>query len=163
AGLVIQPVPSQTLSLPDLQHALLRLMKTCLLLAGFAAIALAQDFDVLIRNGRIVDGTGNPSYVGDVGIKAGKIAAVGRLAGKTAARTIDAARLTVAPGFVDIHNHSDYTLVQDGDAESMVRQGVTTMIFGEGGSAAPVGGKQQRTTERADWTDFNGYFAKLLK
>src|SRR5215813_8019946 len=134
-----------------------------LLLAGLASIALAQDFDVLIVNGRIVDGTGNPSYVGDVGIRGGKIAAVGRLTGKTAARTIDAAELTVAPGFVDIHNHSDFTLLQDGDAESMVRQGVTSMIFGEGGSAAPVGGKQQRNTDRAGWTDLQGYFARLLR
>jgi N-acyl-D-amino-acid deacylase len=142
-------------------------MRTLLLLAGLASIALAQDFDVLIVNGRIVDGTGNPSYVGDVGIRGGRIAAVGRLAGKTAARTIDAAGLTVAPGFVDIHNHSDVTLLQDGDAESMVRQGVTSMIFGEGGSAAPVGGKQQgneqRNADRADWTDLQGYFTRLLR
>src|SRR5216117_3800149 len=138
-------------------------MKKLLLLAGLASIALAQDFDVLILNGRIADGTGNPSYVGDVGIRGGKIAAVGRLTGKTAARTIDAAELTVAPGFVDIHNHSDFTLLQDGDAESMVRQGVTSMIFGEGGSAAPVGGKQQRNREPADWTDLQGYFARLLR
>src|SRR5262249_31921677 len=114
-------------------------MRHLLLLAALASIAPAQDFDILIVNGRIVDGTGNPSYVGDVGIRGGRIAAVGRLNGKTAARTIDAERLTVAPGFVDIHNHSDYTLVQDGDAESMVRQGGTSMIFGEGGSAAPAG------------------------
>jgi N-acyl-D-amino-acid deacylase len=132
-------------------------------MAGLASIALAQDFDVLIINGRIVDGTGNPSYVGDVAIRDGKIAAVGRLTGKTAARTIDAAGLTVAPGFVDIHNHSDFTLVEDGDAESMVRQGVTSMIFGEGGSAAPVGGKQQRNAGRADWTDLQGYFTRLLR
>jgi N-acyl-D-aspartate/D-glutamate deacylase len=138
-------------------------MKTLILLAGLASIALAQDFDFLITNGRIVDGTGNPSYVGDVGIRGGKIAEIGRLTGKSATRTIDAAGLTVAPGFVDIHNHSDYTLLQDGDAESMVRQGVTSMIFGEGGSAAPVGGKQDRNTDRADWTDLRGYFARLLK
>src|SRR6266581_1411964 len=138
-------------------------MKKLLLLAGLASIALAQDFDVLILNGRIADGTGNPSYVGDVGIRGGKIAAVGRLAGKTAARTIDTTGLTVAPGFVDIHNHSDYTLVEDGDAESMVRQGVTSMIFGEGGSAAPVGGKQDRGVWRADWSDLHGYFSRLLR
>lgn len=131
--------------------------------AGLASIAFGQDFDILIRNGRIVDGTGNPSFQGDVGIRGGRIAAVGHLDGRTAARTIDAAGLTVAPGFVDIHNHSDYTLVADGDAQSMVRQGVATMIFGEGGSAAPVGGKQERTREASGWTDFQGYFARLLK
>ncbi len=127
----------------------------------------AQDFDVLIRGGRVVDGTGNPSYVGDVGIRDGKIAAIGRLAGRTAKRTIDAGGLSVSPGFIDIHNHSDYTVIADGDAESMVRQGVTSMIFGEGGSVAPIGGKQGRRRSgedaRADWTDFKGYYDRLLK
>ncbi len=111
------------------------------------------DFDLLIRNGRVVDGTGNPSFVADVGIRDGKIAAIGRLAGRNAARTIDATGLVVAPGFIDIHNHSDDTILEDGNAESMVRQGVTTMIFGEGGSAAP--------SEK--WTDFASYYAELLK
>jgi N-acyl-D-amino-acid deacylase len=138
-------------------------MKRYLVLVGLVSIAFGQDFDVLIVNGRVVDGTGNPSYQADVGIRAGRIAAVGRLTGRSAARTIDAAGLTVAPGFVDIHNHSDYTVVADGNAESMVRQGVTTMIFGEGGSAAPVGGKQERNRDRSAWTDLQGYFATLLK
>ena len=65
--------------------------------------------------------------------------------------------LMVAPGFIDIHNHSDYSLLADGNAESMIRQGVTSMIFGEGGSAAPLGGKQE--TLASDWTDLQGYFA----
>ena len=107
-------------------------MKTGLLLL-VAAVGSAQDFDLLIRGGTIVDGTGNPAFVGDLGIKGGRIAAMGRLAGRTAARSIDASGLTVAPGFIDIHNHSDTTIVLDGDAQSMVRQGVTSMIFGEGG------------------------------
>src|SRR5689334_6229171 len=106
-------------------------MKPGILLLAVAATGLAQEYDLLIRGGRIVDGTGNPSYLGDVAIKAGRIAAMGHLAGRAAARTIDASRLTVAPGFIDIHNHSDNTIVQDGNAESMVRQGVTSMIFGE--------------------------------
>src|SRR3954469_10168451 len=126
-------------------------MRVGLLVAGLATIGAAQDFDLLVRGGTIVDGAGNPAYVGDLGIKGGKIAAMGRLAGKTAARTIDANGLTVAPGFIDIHNHSDNTVVQDGDAQSMVRQGVTSMIFGEGGSAAPS----------RRWKDFNAYFAEV--
>src|SRR5574341_1396352 len=105
-----------------------------LLGSGFSQRA---DFDILIRNGRVVDGTGNPSFTGDVGLRDGKIAAIGRLANRSAARTIDANGLVVAPGFIDIHNHSDDTVIEDGDAQSMVRQGVTSMIFGEGGSAAP--------------------------
>ena len=77
-------------------------MKCGLLLISIAVIARAQDFDVLIRSGRIADGTGNPLYTGDLGIRAGKIAALGRLEGKTAARVIDATNLTVSPGFIDI-------------------------------------------------------------
>ncbi|MBZ5592902.1 MAG: D-aminoacylase [Acidobacteriia bacterium] len=140
----------------------------CFLL--FAHPASPQDFDLLIRGGRIVDGTGNPSLVGDIGIRNDRIAAMGHLAGSTTKRVIEATGLTVAPGFIDIHNHSDYTLVADGNAQSMIRQGVTSMILGEGESAAPIGGKQQSRDRRpllndeaADWSDFNGYFARLLR
>ncbi|MBL8179022.1 MAG: D-aminoacylase [Bryobacterales bacterium] len=108
-----------------------------LLYGLMAAAALAQDYDLLIRGGRVVDGTGNPSYIADVGLRGGRIAAMGKLEGKTARQVIDAKGLTVAPGFIDIHNHSDRTVLVDGDAQSMVRQGVTSMIFGEGGSEAP--------------------------
>src|SRR3982751_3216186 len=96
------------------------------LLFLLAALASAQDFDLLIRNGRIVDGAGNPAYDGDIAIRQGKVAAMGRLTGKTAARTIDATGLTVSPGFIDIHNHSDFSLITDGNAQSMIRQGVTS-------------------------------------
>src|SRR5262245_28230273 len=128
-------------------------MKPALLLLALIATAWAQDFDILIRGGRIVDGTGNASYSGDIGIRQGRIAAMGRLAGKTAARTIDAANLVVAPGFVDIHNHSDNSILADGNAHSFIRQGVTSMIFGEGESEAP----SQR------YKDFDAYFAAVLK
>jgi N-acyl-D-aspartate/D-glutamate deacylase len=128
-------------------------MKFGTLILALGVTASAQDFDLLVRGGTVVDGAGNPSYVGDIGIKGGKIAAMGRLGGKTAARTIDAAGLTVAPGFIDIHNHSDNTLVQDGNAQSFIRQGVTSMIFGEGGSAAPS----------RQYADFDAYFSTLLK
>ncbi len=136
-----------------------------LALSGFilAATLAAQDYDVLIRGGRIVDGTGNPSFRGDVGIRDGKIAALGRLVGRTGRRTIDAQGLVVTPGFIDIHNHSDRSVLIDGNAESMVRQGVTTMVLGEGGSVAPVGGKQDRSEQKSAWTDFAGYFALLLR
>jgi N-acyl-D-amino-acid deacylase len=135
-----------------------------------APCAAPQDFDLLIRGGWIVDGTGNPSFVGDIGVSGNRIVAMGHLAGARAKRTVEAQGLTVAPGFIDIHNHSDYTLVADGNAQSMIRQGVTSMILGEGESAAPIGGKQQPSSKRvllndapADWTDFNGYFARLLR
>jgi N-acyl-D-amino-acid deacylase len=116
-------------------------------------LAAAPAYDLLVRGGRVVDGTGNPSYLADVGIKDGRIAAIGKLDGAAAAQTIDAAGLVVAPGFVDIHNHSDETLLVEGGAESMVRQGVTSMILGEGGSAAPSDA----------FPDFAAYFAALLK
>jgi N-acyl-D-amino-acid deacylase len=127
-------------------------MKLGLLLLAISA-ATAQDFDLLILRGHVVDGTGNPAYYGDIGIRQGRIAAMGNLAGKTAGHTLDASGLTVAPGFIDIHNHSDNTIVTDGNAQSMIRQGVTSMIFGEGGSAAP--------SKR--WKDFTAYFAQLMK
>jgi N-acyl-D-aspartate/D-glutamate deacylase len=111
----------------------------------------APELDLLIRGGRLVDGTGNPSVLGDVGIKDGHIVAVGRLGGRSAARTIEAKGLVVAPGFIDIHNHSDNTLIADGNAQSFIRQGVTTLILGEGGSAAPS----------AQFPGFGDYFAKL--
>src|SRR5690349_9309467 len=135
-----------------------------------APLAAPQDLDLLIRGGRIVDGTGNPSFLGDIGVTGNRIAAMGHLESAKGKRTIDAAGLTVAPGFIDMHNHSDYTLVADGNAQSMIRQGVTSMILGEGESAAPIGGKQHPSTKRvllhdapADWTDFNGYFGRLLR
>ena len=135
-----------------------------------AVLVPAQGLDLLIRGGRIVDGTGNPSFLGDIGIRNDRIVAMGHLRDAAAKRVIDASGLTVAPGFIDIHNHSDYTLVADGNAQSMIRQGVTSMILGEGGSAAPIGGKQQPRERRvlpqdapADWSDFSGYFARLLR
>ena len=134
-------------------------MKTALVLfvLMFTLIAGVEgqqaEFDLLIRNGRILDGTGNPSFVNDVGLRDGKIAAIGALANARAARVIDANGLAVAPGFIDIHNHSDDTVLEDGDAQNMVRQGVTSMIFGEGGSAAPS----------AAWKDFSSYFAELKR
>src|SRR5262249_12037450 len=79
----------------------------------------------------------NPLFVGDVAISGGRIAAMGPLKNATAGKVIDATGLTVAPGFIDIHNHSDNEILANGNAESMIRQGVTSMIFGEGGSAAP--------------------------
>jgi len=118
-----------------------------------AGCLAAQDFDLLIRNGKIVDGTGNPSFHGDLAIQGGKIAALGKLTGKTATRVIDATGLAVTPGFVDMHNHSDAAILTNGNAESMVRQGVTSMILGEGPSAAPT----------SRFPRFLDYWAAVLK
>src|SRR5262245_28473019 len=98
-------------------------------------------YDLLIRNGRIVDGTGNPWFQGDVAIRGERIVAVGRVPKGTAKREIDAKGLVVAPGFIDMHSHSDYVLLEDGDAQSKIRQGVTTEVLGEGESVGPNKGK----------------------
>ena len=96
-------------------------------------------FDVVIRHARVVDGTGSPWFPADVGIVGQRIAAVGRLDGAVAGQEIDASGLVVAPGFIDIHDHSDFTLVVNPSAASAIHQGVTTLVPGNCGfSAAPM-------------------------
>jgi len=97
-------------------------------------------YDVLVRGGHIVDGTGNPWFAADVGIKNGRIVAVGRLRNATASRVVDATGRVVAPGFIDLHTHSDISLLADGTAQSKVRQGVTLDVLGESTSVAPRDG-----------------------
>lgn len=100
-----------------------------------------EPYDLVIHNGKIVDGTGNPWFHGDVAVRGHRIIAVGKVDHIEAKRTIDAKGLVVAPGFIDMHSHSDFLLLEDGDAQSKIRQGVTTEILGEGDSAAPTQGK----------------------
>src|SRR5215203_5035039 len=96
-------------------------------------------YDLLIRGGTVIDGTKAPRFDADVGISDGRIAAVGDLAGAPATRTIDAAGLMVAPGFIDSHTHDDQALLAQPDMAFKVSQGVTTVIAGNCGiSAAPV-------------------------
>ena len=91
---------------------------------SFAREQPAPTFDLLIRGGTIVDGTGNPWFLGDVGISGDRIVAIGRLGSSAAGRrTIDARGLVVAPGFIDIHSHSDMTLFEDGAAQSKIQPG----------------------------------------
>ena len=87
-------------------------------------------FDILILNGVIVDGTGLPRYKGDVGISNGRIEAIGSLGHAEAARRIDATGHVVAPGFIDMHTHSDVSLLDDPGGESKAHQGVTTEVTG---------------------------------
>ena len=138
------------------------ILMTLVVCAAFNVVVHAADFDIVIRNGRIVDGTGNPWSHGDLAIKAGRISAVGRVDGKGNIE-VDAAGLVVAPGFIDIHSHSDLKLLKDGRAQSKIRQGVTTEILGEGNSAGPRKGRLSAQEfnvngETKSWTTLGGYF-----
>jgi len=120
--------------------------------------------DVLVTNARIIDGTGSAAREGAIAVTGGRIAEVLDAAGATAAagratRVVDAKGRVVAPGFIDMHSHSDMPLVTDGRAQSKIRQGVTTEVIGESGSVAP----QATATAVQPWTDFAGYFGLLEK
>src|ERR1700737_2126987 len=95
-------------------------------------------FDLVITNGHIIDGSGSPWYSGDIGIRDGKIAAIGNLSGDARTRTIDAQGKVVAPGFIDMLGQSEMTILVDPRLPSKIYQGITTEITGEGGSAAPL-------------------------
>ncbi len=147
--------------------------KTLALTIIFSLVAFAQrgqEYDLLIENGRIVDGAGNPWYSGNVAIKGDRIAAVGRTGSRAKAR-IDARGMMVSPGFIDMHSHSDFSLLVDGNAESKVRQGVTSEILGEDTSAAPLLGPAIKEFQNYykqykidfDWSDFQGYFDRLMR
>jgi N-acyl-D-aspartate/D-glutamate deacylase/sugar lactone lactonase YvrE len=112
----------------------------CFVTSPAVNAAARPKYDLVIRNAKIVDGTGNPWFLGDVAVKGDRIAAVGGVEG-VGEREIDARGLVVAPGFIDMHSHSDWVLLQDGDAQSKIRQGVTTEVLGEGSSVAPFKGK----------------------
>ncbi len=126
-------------------------------------------FDVIIEHGHVIDGTGAPWYAADVGIRGGRIAAIGRLDQAPAKRRVDATGRVVAPGFIDMLGQSELTLLVDPKVPSKVFQGITTEITGEGESVAPVNDAIARDQAKAyehygikrDWTDFAGYFARL--
>ena len=99
---------------------------------------LSETFDVLITNGRVVDGTGAPWFRADVGIIGDRIAAIGQLAGRDAKTRVDASNLVVAPGFIDMLGQSEFNVLVDPRAASKITQGITTEITGEGTSIAPL-------------------------
>jgi dihydroorotase/N-acyl-D-amino-acid deacylase len=126
-------------------------------------------YDVLLRGGWVVDGSGNPRYRGDVALRGDRIAAVGQL-GRAAARdTLDVAGLVVAPGFIDMLGHSDTRVLIDNRVLSKITQGITTEITGEGSSVAPLtdalvaddSAYLQRYRLDVDWRDLDGYVARL--
>ena len=124
-------------------------------------------YDIVITGGSVIDGTGGPAVMTDVGVRDGRIATIGPLADAPATRRIDAKGLVVAPGFIDMHNHSDYTILVEPKAESAIRQGLTTLVLGESRSAGPLkAGQNDDPRSRADgaatdWTTLGGYFQKL--
>ena len=126
-------------------------------------------FDVLITNGRIVDGTGAPWYRGDVGIIGDRIAAIGSLAGREAKSRVDAAGLVVAPGFIDMLGQSEFNVLVDPRAASKITQGITTEITGEGASIAPLNDalvasaqpQYDRFKVTLDFRTLGEYFARL--
>src|SRR6266481_5363987 len=131
-----------------------------------------QQYDILIRNGRVVDGAGNPWVYADIGITGDRISFLGRAhANVTAKRLIDAKGLVVAPGFIDMLEQSEWNLLIDKQAVSKLTQGITTGITGEGGSIAPQ--NDETLADRrdflehyhltVDWRDLDGYFRRLEK
>src|SRR5437660_8077081 len=131
----------------------------------------AQSFDIVIINGHIVDGTGSPWYSGDIGIRGGRIAAIGNLSQAPRKRMIDAKGEVVAPGFIDMLGQSELTILVDPRLPSKICQGITTEITGEGGSAAPLNDaiiQADRTGYEhyhitPDWKTLGQYFARLEK
>src|SRR5580693_337146 len=149
------------------------------LCAALAPVILARSqqssaeapYDVLIRHGHILDGTGNPWYAGDIAIRGDRIAAIGTLGGATAKRVIDASGLVVSPGFIDMLGQSEESLLIDNRSMSKLSQGITSEITGEGGSIAPQTELTLAPLQPAldqyklkiDWTTLEGYFKRLEK
>ena len=155
-------------------RSILRAAAAVLAAAGIlvsASYAAGIEYDLVIANGHIIDGTGSPWYAGDVGIDAGRIAAIGNLSRAARKRTIDAHGMIVAPGFIDMLGQSELTVLVDPRLPSKIFQGITTEITGEGNSVAPMndaivkeGQPQFHHYEiKPDWRTFQQYFARAQK
>ena len=142
-----------------------------LALAPLLFAVTAPPYDVVVRNGHVIDGTGSPWYGADIGIRSGKIAAIGRLEGARATRSIDAHGMVVAPGFIDMLGQSELTILVDPKLPAKIYQGITTEITGEGGSIAPLNDaiiQADRLTYEhyhvtPTWRTLAEYFARLRK
>ena len=148
----------------------------CLLTFMGAAVSAAPaqsdtQFDVIIKNGHVIDGTGNPWYAADVGIRGDRVVAIENLKEASAKQTIDATGLVVAPGFIDMLGQSEVALLIDNRSLNKLSQGITSEITGEGASVAP---QNERTLApmrpvlehyrvNVDWSDLHGYFQHLEK
>jgi dihydroorotase/N-acyl-D-amino-acid deacylase len=128
-------------------------------------------YDILIQSGRIMDGTGNPWYMGDIGIANDRIVAIGKLSGTTAKRVIDAKGMVVSPGFIDMLGQSETALLIDNRSISKLAQGITTEITGEGGSIAPNNANTIAAAQplldayhlKIDWYTLDDYWQRLSK
>ena len=131
-----------------------------------ASVACAPGYDLVIRNGDLIDGTGSPPRRVDLALRDGRVAAMGTVSGR-GRQEIDATGRVVAPGFIDVHGQSGTTLLADGNGESHIRQGITTEIIGEGGTPAlwTKDGVEDPAIRRFnlnfDWTGFDGYLRAL--
>ena len=136
-----------------------------------AAQQPATAYDVIVANGRVVDGTGAPWMRADIAIKGDRIAAIGNLGAAQAGTRIDASNLVVAPGFIDLLGQSEFNVLVDNRAASKITQGITTEITGEGGSIAPVNDRMIADAKTAyehfgvthDWHTLDEYFARLQR
>ena len=144
----------------------------CGVLMSFARAPLASaPFDVIIKNGHILDGTGGPWYDADIGIRGDRIVAIGKVGDSPAKKIIDATGRIVSPGFIDMHGQSETALLIDSRSISKLAQGITTEITGEGGSVAPQNAKTLAPLKpyldhyhlAVDWTTLDGYFHRLEK
>src|SRR5438132_3245868 len=137
---------------------------TCAVGLLLAAVVYPQTkYDLVIRNGDVIDGTGSRARRADVAITSDRIVAVGKVSG-SAARTIDATGRVVAPGFIDVQGQSGTSLLTDGNGESHVRQGITTEIIGEGNTPALWTGDTMaafKARRGFDWLGFDGYLQTL--
>src|SRR5690349_23741043 len=126
-------------------------------------------YDLVLKNGWIIDGSGNPRFRGDVAVRGDRIAAVGFLGNAAARETVDVHGLIVAPGFIDMMGQSEINALIDSRVYSKITQGVTTEVTGEGGSVAPLTDQlvfddsdaMKKWHYREDWRDLDGYFAQL--
>src|ERR1051325_3579480 len=151
--------------MPKLLHFALLLLT----LTSLHAQPTAVPYDLIIRNGHIIDGTGSPWYSRDIGIRNGRIAAIGFLGAAQAKRTIDAHGMVVAPGFIDMLGQSELTILVNPHLPSKIFQGITTELTGEGGSIAPLSDAIIKADHLAyehykinpDWKTFREYFARL--
>jgi len=144
-----------------------------LLLVAMACASVAADkaFDIVITNGHIIDGTGSPWYSGDIGVRAGKIAAIGRLIDAPRKQTIDARGQVVAPGFIDMLGQSEWTLLIEPSLPSKIFQGITTEVTGEGESIAPLTDDMIKADHefhehyrlKVTWHSLAEYFQRLEK